>query len=133
MTVTPTPTLRVVVPTVKPWPWAYRALDALREQALATNTEIIIADGHGGVPSSLEAPHVTLSLVGADVFRLRAEAVERAQGDLIALLEDHITVAHDCCDVASARYGDVGKARLGRSLDHETETLTPSGATSLLS
>ena len=100
------PRLCVVVPTVKPWPQARRALDPLREQALATNSAIMIVDGYGGVPSRLGAPFETLSLVGADVFRLRAAAVEHAQGDLIALLEDHVTVPHDWCANLIRAFGE---------------------------
>jgi hypothetical protein len=92
------PELSVIVPTVKPWPRTRGALRALEAQARATHSEIIVADGHGaGIPSDLEAPFVPLRIPGADVFELRAAGCAAARGDVVALLEDHLTVAPDWC------------------------------------
>ena len=93
--------LSVILATVEPWPDLANCLEALAPQVAAVGGEIIIGDGHGSaLDASRAAESPVLSCVrvpGASVFELRARAVERARGEIIALTEDHCLVGRDWC------------------------------------
>ena len=94
-------TLSVILATIEPWPDLANCLEVLEPQVAAVGGEIIVGDGHG---EALDAAKVASSerlswvrMPGASVFELRARAAERARGDIIAMTEDHVLVAHDWC------------------------------------
>ena len=94
--------LSIVVATTQPWPEARACLDSLREQARVVGAEIIVADGCGrGLPDeaiSSSSDITWLRLPGASVFRLRALAMARARGEIIAVTEDHCRASPDWCE-----------------------------------
>jgi len=93
--------LSVILATIEPWPDLANCLTVLAPQVAAVGGEIIVGDGHGaGLDASNAAGSEHLSWVrvpGASVFELRARAVERARGEIIALTEDHCIVGQDWC------------------------------------
>ncbi len=95
------PPLSVILATIEPWPDLANCLTVLAPQVAAVGGEIIVGDGHGeGLDASHAAGSELLSWVrlpGASVFELRARAVERARGEIIALTEDHCIVGQDWC------------------------------------
>lgn len=93
--------LTVIVGTTQPWPEIAICLDSIHEQALAIGAEVLAIDGNGdGLPSDLEVryPEVTpIRAPGQSIFQLRAEAMRRARGDVVAVTEDHCRAAPDWC------------------------------------
>lgn len=93
--------LSVVLATIEPWPDLANCLEVLAPQVAAIGGELVIGDGHGdGLDASKVAESDRLSWIripGASVFELRARAVERARGEIIALTEDHCIVGDDWC------------------------------------
>lgn len=92
--------LTVVIPTCHGWPAVRPFLDQLRDQALATGTEVIVADGSSAPAPPAEAlwPGVVwLREAGSGVFALRALARRAARGAILAVTEDHCLVAPDWC------------------------------------
>jgi len=94
--------LSVVLATTDPWPDVANCLAVLEPQVAAVGGEIIVGDGHG---AALDAAKVGASerlswlrIPGASVFELRARAVERARGEIVALTEDHCIVGPDWCE-----------------------------------
>lgn len=90
------PPASVVVPTRAPWPGVQPVVDALYEQIRATGVELVIADGtdHGNAldrrAAALPDPLVRVcARSGADVFELRALGAAAAQGEIVAITEDH--------------------------------------------
>ncbi len=90
------PPASVVVPTRAPWPGVQPVVDALSEQIRATGVELVIADGtdHGNAldrrAAALPDPLVRVcARSGADVFELRALGTAAAQGEIVAITEDH--------------------------------------------
>lgn len=94
------PTLSVILATTQPWPEARICLDSLRDQARAVQAEIIVADGSGRErPDDARFPDVIwLAAPGASVFALRALAMARARGEIIAVTEDHCRLRPDWCE-----------------------------------
>lgn len=93
-------TLTVVIPTCHGWPALRPFLDRLRDQALATGAEVIVADGSTAPAPPAEALWpglVWLRQAGAGVFALRALARRVARGAILAVTEDHCLVAPDWC------------------------------------
>jgi len=93
--------LSVVLATIEPWPDLANCLAVLEPQVAAVGGEIIVGDGHG---AALDAARASASdrlswlrIPGASVFELRARAVERARGEIVALTEDHCIVGADWC------------------------------------
>ena len=93
---TPRPPASVVVRTRAPWPGIQPVVDALHEQILATGAELVIADGtdQGDAldrrAAALPDPLVQVcAQSGADVFELRALGTAAAQGEIVAITEDH--------------------------------------------
>jgi hypothetical protein len=94
--------LSVVLATIEPWPDLANCLAVLEPQVAAVGGEIIVGDGHG---AALETATVTaasgrlswIRIPGASVFELRARALERARGEIVALTEDHCIVGAEWC------------------------------------
>ena len=93
------PVLSVVIATTQAWPAIRIALDSVQPQAREIDAEIIVADGSGeGLPAGLIAPEVVvLREPGASVFQLRALALARARGEIVAMTEDHCRVGPGWC------------------------------------
>jgi hypothetical protein len=96
----PTPPLSVVIASTQPWPEVRGCLDALEPQAASLGAEIIVADSNGGGPPN--SPHAYpsvrwLRLPGASPYRLRAEALLAARGEVVAVTEDHCRPRADWC------------------------------------
>ncbi len=93
--------LSVILATIEPWPDLANCLDVLGPQVAAVGGEIIVGDGHGAGLDATKADGSGLiswvRLPGASVFELRARAVERARGEIVALTEDHCIVGQDWC------------------------------------
>ncbi len=98
------PRLSIVVPTVKgPESWR-RAVRTLDHQARDAGAEIVLAtscddavDDPGGAVRLLRA-------LGANVFELRARALEVVRGEFVAVLEDHIVVGDNWCNEVIASF-----------------------------
>jgi hypothetical protein len=94
--------LSVVIATTKPWPEVRKSLDALHPQARLVGAEIIVADGHGkGLPHDVGDSYpevVSLQERGASVFYLRGLAMAKANGEIIAVTEDHCEVSPGWCE-----------------------------------
>jgi hypothetical protein len=108
--VAPPNTLTVVIATCHGWPALRPYLERLRDQAVATGAEVIVADGSTEPAPPAEASWpglVWLREPGAGVFALRALARQTARGAILAVTEDHCLVAPDWCArilEAHARY-----------------------------
>jgi hypothetical protein len=86
------PPLSIVIGTTEGWPHVRALLDSLRKDAQDLGVEIIVADGSTRPAPSAEetGPHVRwLSSSSNSVFRLFAEGLRVARGDVIATTEDH--------------------------------------------
>jgi hypothetical protein len=70
---------------------------ALDEQARDCGAEIVLATGCAVDPGDLGPSVRLVDVPGANVFELRARALEAAHGDVVAVLEDHIVVGDDWC------------------------------------
>jgi hypothetical protein len=111
-----TPTVSVVIASGAGGEFLFRCLDSLREQAAACGAEVIVADRCGGETRSRlarEYPFVTLVPADLDhrpsVPELRALAVERARGDVVAVIEEHCVAPAHWLDTVrtSLQEGDV--------------------------
>jgi hypothetical protein len=109
-TVPQTPRLSVVFATHDPWPVSKPQLEALRDQVLAVDGEIIVGDGHGNaLPEGPDAPFGDVTRVverGASTYRLRALASARARAEIVAITEDHCVVAPDWCESVLVAHRD---------------------------
>lgn len=94
-----TPRLSVVLATTDAWPDLATCLARLEPQVRGLDAELIVGDGDGqGLPEEYSSDPervVWIRRPGASVFELRALAVERARGEIIATTEDHCVVAAD--------------------------------------
>jgi hypothetical protein len=92
------PRISVVVPTATGWPQARLALDTIMPQLRRAGGQLVVADVSGRPPpyALASAPDVEwLSLPGEWIIRARRAAYDRADGEIVALTEDHCTVAED--------------------------------------
>jgi len=91
--------LSVVIAATQPWPEIRGCLDSLYAQARDAGAEILVADGTGrALRENSPYPEVRrLESLGATVFQLRALAMAQAQGEIVAVTEDHCRVAPDWC------------------------------------
>lgn len=96
------PSVSVVVSTRVPWPGLEPAIDALRDQLVTLGAELVIVDGtERGDALEVGAaviPPASLQVVcrpGADIFELRAHGLVAANGEIVAMTEDHCVVAAD--------------------------------------
>ena len=92
----------MIVPTRCEWPAIEPVVDALRSQIIAVNAELVVADGTDrGAAIDRRAAAVPPELVrvlrvpGSDVFELRARGLAEANGDIVAMIEDHCEPAPD--------------------------------------
>ncbi|MCA9497858.1 MAG: glycosyltransferase [Nitrospirales bacterium] len=94
--------LSIVVATTKPWPEIRACLDSLLGQSKSVGAEILVADGHGrGLPEMDKEFYKGLMWLknpGASVFGLRKLGMSHAQGEIIAITEDHCRVAPNWCE-----------------------------------
>lgn len=96
----PAPPLSVVIGTTQGWPDVRPCLEALRIQAAAVGAEVIVADGSAvGPPEGEDIGRGIrwLCRPGAGVVELRALATQEAQGEIVAVTEDHCVVSPDWC------------------------------------
>ena len=98
---TPVP-LSIVVATTKAWPEIESCLESLHAQAAAAGAEILVGDGHGaGLPPDVTTRYPAVRRIGwpgGSVFVLRQLAMAEAAGAIVAVTEDHCTVAPDWCE-----------------------------------
>jgi hypothetical protein len=93
------PSISVVIASGAGGEFLFRLLDALAPQAKAEGADVIVADRVGGATAQrLQSQYGWVTLVpvarGADgrkpsVPRLRAAAVARARGEIVAVIEEH--------------------------------------------
>jgi hypothetical protein len=82
--------LSVVIPSRKPWPHPAAAVDAVYDQVLGVGGEVLLAVGHPqGAPAVAKPGIRVITTDGNDVFAARSQAITEADGDIVALLEDH--------------------------------------------
>lgn len=115
------PPLSVVIATAEPWPEIQRCLDSVLDQARAVGAEVIVADGSGrALPDDGSFVDVVrLQESGSSVFRLRALGLARAQGDIVALTEDHCVVAPDwCARVLESHAANSDAAAIGGAVEN---------------
>jgi hypothetical protein len=97
MPATDRPPLSILVATVQGWHEMRGCLERLLPQAEATGAEVIVADAMG-VPYPITHPNLRVVFIkGKSVFDLRAAAVGKARGEIVAFTEDHCRVAPDWC------------------------------------
>lgn len=90
--------LSVIVTCTQPWPEARGCLDRLVPQARA-GIEVIVADGSDGAPPPVDDGLVRwLRSPGRGPHELRYLGLSEAQGEIVAITEDHCHVAHDWCE-----------------------------------
>jgi hypothetical protein len=90
----PRPRLSICIGTTAGWPAIEPCIRSFIDDARAVGAEVVIADGSGRPPpddpSILDA--VTWhTYEEASVFRLVAENMREAKGEIVALMEDHCT------------------------------------------
>jgi len=121
------PPLSIVIATTKPWPEICACLNSLLKQANAVGAEILVADGNGrGLPDvgtdSYERV-IWLKELGASVFALRKLAMGQAQGEIIAITEDHCRVAPNWCEQIIQAHKDFpAAAAIGGAVDNGATT-----------
>ena len=97
---TPVP-LSIVIATTKSWPEIEACLESVHKQAEILGAEILVGDGHGdGLPADAATRYPAVRRIGcpgASVFLLRQLAMAQAAGAIVAVTEDHCTVAPDWC------------------------------------
>jgi hypothetical protein len=98
--------LTLIVPTTKPPPGAWVAAEAIRDQAVAVDAEVLVAASADVGTRVPDAPVRVLRCPGADVFTLRARALAEARGEVVALLEDHNFPAADFCERVLAAFDE---------------------------
>jgi hypothetical protein len=86
------PRLSVVFGTGEGWPYVRELIDAIRADAEATGTEIVVGDLTSKAAPTVEevGPNVRwLKIAAPSVFSLYAHALREARGEIIATTEDH--------------------------------------------
>ena len=86
------PPLSVVIGTRQGWKFVRPTLEAIRPDAETAGAEIVVADGSGTAPpdSAEVGPSVRwLRFDEPSVFRLFAEGLRDARGEIVATTEDH--------------------------------------------
>jgi hypothetical protein len=100
------PALTLIVPTTKPPPRAWTVAEAVRDQAIAHDAEVLVATSAEVGTRVPDDPCRVMQRPGADVFTLRAEALAEARGEIVALLEDHNFPAGDFCERVLAAFAE---------------------------
>ncbi|HVU72914.1 MAG TPA: hypothetical protein VHE83_08125 [Mycobacteriales bacterium] len=88
------PPLTVVLPAREGLASVEAVLDALRPQALATGTEVIVV---GPVDAPLPDGVHAIRMASDDIFALRQAGYEQARGAVVATGEDHAVPRPDWC------------------------------------
>ena len=92
------PPLTIVVASVQGWPDIAPAVASVEAAASRVDGEVIIGDGSGRpAPARTEiGPNTTwFQADGASIFQLRHQGYRRSTAQLVAVTEDHCTVAPD--------------------------------------
>lgn len=104
----------------------FRCLDSLREQVAAESAEVIVADRCGGATQSRlekEYPFVTTVRTDLDhrpsVPELRLLGVKQAQGDIIAVIEEHCVAPPHWLQAIRISFQDSDAAIGGPILDND--------------
>jgi hypothetical protein len=123
----PTIPLTVIVATTQPWPEIEPCLASLHAQAMAVRAEVIVVDGDGqGWPADAGARYpgvVVMSMAGASVLQMRAQAMVRARGAVVAVTEDHCRVAPDWCARLLASHAEHPEAAvIGGAVENGSDT-----------
>ena len=101
--------LSVVVAIKERWPAARRCLDALYPQVTEAHGELIAPVEPGASPADRETRYpgvVWIDCKGKSIFELRALAVDRARGAIVALTEDHARVTPGWCRTMLAAHAE---------------------------
>ena len=119
--------LSVIVATTQPWPEIEPCLASLHAQATAAGAELIVVDGdgHGWPAEAAERyPGVTaMSMSGASVLQMRAQAMIRASGAVVAVTEDHCRVAPDWCERLLGSHAEHPEAAvIGGAVENGSDT-----------
>ena len=115
--------LSVIISTHQPWPSIRSCLDALHGEARAAGAEIILADSSGrGLPEDGDRLYPGIAWLKApdlSSFRLRALALERARGEIIAVTEDHCRVRPGWCKrIITAHRNNPSAAAIGGAVEN---------------
>jgi hypothetical protein len=92
--------ITALIATIRGWPDARHAVSLIAPQVAAVGGEFIVVDGSGKAPPSAAeldglGPVRWMSLPDSSVFQLRRAGYRAAQGEIIAVTEDHVYVAPD--------------------------------------
>lgn len=90
--------LSVVVTTILPWPALRMIMDSVYEQARSLGAEIIVGMRETGLPEGSYPGAVRIVETRGTLLSLRAAALERARGCVVAMTEDHCRVRPDWCE-----------------------------------
>ncbi|MEO8273048.1 MAG: hypothetical protein ABI620_03195 [Chloroflexota bacterium] len=124
------PPITVTVATIQGWPEIRDAIMSVAVSTRQAGGELVVTDGSGlPAPSPEETGSGVrwLSFPGESTFQLRARAYSVAQGELVAITEDHVSVpldwaerhvaAHRAHPEAQAIGGSVENAATGNVMD----------------
>ncbi len=119
--------LSIVVATGRAWPQMEPCLDSLHDQARAVGAEILVADGHGqGLPPDVADRYPAVKRIkwpGRSVFQLRELAMTKACGAVVAVTEDHCTVAPGWCErILQAHRDHPEAAAIGGAVENGATT-----------
>jgi hypothetical protein len=97
--------LSVIVTCTQPWPEVRGCLARLLPQSRPGDIEVIVVDGSRGGLDPATAEQVTwLCRTGWGPHELRLLGLMEAQGDVVAITEDHCDVAPDWCEQVIAAH-----------------------------
>jgi hypothetical protein len=90
------PKLSIVLASSHAWPEAERTLRALLDADSTTDFEVILCAGGTPPPATFGDRRLSVLVApGESVFALRAQGIERARGEIVAITEDHCIPAPD--------------------------------------
>ena len=117
--------LSIVVATHRSWPGIQRCLEALHQQAAEVGAEILLtASSADALPESVAGNYpavVCLESPGASSYHLRAQAIARAEGEIIAITEDHCRVRPNWCRaILAAHQAEPSAAAIGGAVENGT-------------
>lgn len=120
------PPLTVIIPAAHPWPGVVPTLDSLLPQMARVGGEVIVVSGlPDAVPASPPLGIRSLRCSSRDAFVLRFEAMKMAQGEIVAIGEDHVLYCGDWAEQvlrAFVEHSDVA-AFMGSVANGKTGTL----------
>jgi hypothetical protein len=116
--------ISVVIPTASGWPAARLAIDTILPQLRANGGQLVVADvsRRPPPPELAGAGDVAwLSTPGEWIIRARRAAYDHADGEIVALTEDHCTVAPDWIErILDAHRRDPEAAALTGAIENGT-------------